>query len=158
MRRANVDQPPGLRSQCHGLGLSVLTNASHFGMNLERFLQSKLATTKPVLRKDFIFDEYQVFQARAFGADAILLMANLLEPRGNAEAVCRRPGIALEALFECHTREQILEVPPDAVLYGINSRTFDARKNTFGLGRYGLSATAWPARKRRRSDHRPGPV
>ena len=45
----------------------------------------------------------------------------------------------LEALFECHNREQILQVPPDAVLYGINSRTFDARKNTFGLGRYGLS-------------------
>src|SRR6476620_5529160 len=56
MRRANVDQAPQAYEQSPIVfGLSVLTNASHFGMTLQRLLQVKLATTKPVLRKDFIF-------------------------------------------------------------------------------------------------------
>jgi indole-3-glycerol phosphate synthase len=46
----------------------------------------------------------------------------------------------LDALFECHTREQIEQVPADAVIYGINSRTFDSRKNTLGVGRYAVSS------------------
>jgi indole-3-glycerol phosphate synthase len=46
----------------------------------------------------------------------------------------------MDALFECHNREQIAQTPQDAVIYGINSRTFDARKNTFGVGRYAMSA------------------
>ena len=141
MRRANVDAAPQAYEACATVrGISVLTNATHFGMSLERLRQTKQATTKPILRKDFIFDDYQVFQARAFGADAILLMANLLDKEEMQRLYALARELQLEALFECHNREQILQVPPNAVLYGINSRTFDTRKNTFGLGRYGLSA------------------
>jgi indole-3-glycerol phosphate synthase len=141
MRRENVDLAPNAYEQSAiVLALSVLTNASHFGMSMDRLSQIKRTTSKPVLRKDFIFDEYQVYEARVFGADAILLMANLLD----RDEMQRLYGVAqelgMDALFECHTREQIAQVPPDAVVYGINSRTFDARKNTLGVGRYALSS------------------
>lgn len=141
MRAANVadatqayEQSPLVR------GISVLTNASHFGMSMERLREVKVATTKPVLRKDFIFDEYQVYEARAFGADAILLMANLLEAHEMQRLYALARELQMEALFECHNREQIEQIPQDAVIYGINSRTFDTRKNTLGVGRYALSS------------------
>lgn len=119
--------------------ISVLTNATHFGMSIQHLLEVKRATTKPILRKDFIFDEYQVYEARAFGADALLLMANLLEADEMKRLYVLTRELEMDALFECHTLEQIEQVPPDAVVYGINSRTFDARKNTLGVGRYALS-------------------
>ncbi len=60
--------------------ISVLTNHLHFGMSIERLAAIRRTSSKPVLRKDFIVEEYQVREARAFGADAILLMANVLDP------------------------------------------------------------------------------
>lgn len=141
MRRENIDAAAiAYEHSAIVRGISVLTNASHFGMSLERMQEVKNLTSKPVLRKDFIFDPYQVWQARAFGADAVLLMANLLEPAEMRELYTLARELNLDALFECHTQEQIEQVPHDAVLYGINSRTFDARKNTFGIGRYGISS------------------
>ena len=141
MRPANVQAAASAYEQSQLVrGISVLTNASHFGMSMDRLRQVKLATSKPVLRKDFIFDEYQVLEARAFGADAILLMANLLEPEEMRQLYATARGLQMEALFECHNREQIEQVPSEALIYGINSRTFDARKNSFGVGRYAISA------------------
>jgi indole-3-glycerol phosphate synthase len=141
MRRENVaDASQAYEASGIVRGISVLTNSSHFGMSIERLRQVKLATRKPVLRKDFIFDPYQVYEARAFGADAILLMANLLEASEMRELYALARQLGMEALFECHNREQIGQVPSGAVIYGINSRTFDAPKNTLGVGRYGLSS------------------
>lgn len=108
-------------------GISVLTNATHFGMSLERLRQVKLVVTKPVLRKDFIFEEYQVWEARAFGADAVLLMANMLDVPTLRRLYALTRELGMEALFECHDREQIARVPADAVLYGVNSRSFTVR-------------------------------
>ena len=104
--------------------ISVLTNASHFGMNIGRMREVKARTTKPVLRKDFIFDEYQIYEARAFGADAILLMANLLREDEMSRLHELALSLGMDALFECHDRDQIHAVPKNAILYGINSRTF----------------------------------
>lgn len=141
MRRENVDLAPAAYEHCSLVhGISVLTNASHFGMDMHRLRAVKIATTKPILRKDFIFDEYQVYEARAFGADAILLMANLLEPSEMRKLYAVARELEMGALFECHNREQIAQTPEDAIIYGINSRTFDARKNTLGVGRYAVSA------------------
>jgi indole-3-glycerol phosphate synthase len=115
--------------------LSVLTNASHFGMSMERLRDIRRVGTKPVLRKDFIFDEYQVREARAFGADAILLMANLL----TAEELQRLHDLArslgMDVLFECHDEEQIYALPASAVLYGINSRSFAVRGEDYAAAR-----------------------
>ncbi|MBI2928229.1 MAG: indole-3-glycerol-phosphate synthase [Verrucomicrobia bacterium] len=125
MRRENVEAAPAAYERSPIVrGISVLTNATHFGMNIERLRDVKTRGTKPVLRKDFIFDDYQVYEARAFGADAILLMANLLEADELRRLYALARELGMEALFECHTREQIESVPSGASLYGINSRTF----------------------------------
>lgn len=115
--------------------VSVLTNATHFGMSIERLAEVRARSSKPVLRKEFIFDEYQVVEARAFGADAILLMANLLEPEELRRLHALARELGMDALFECHTQEQIASVPPDAQLYGINSRSFDRSQADYAAAR-----------------------
>jgi indole-3-glycerol phosphate synthase len=125
MRPENVAAAPAAYERSPIVrGISVLTNATHFGRGMERLREVKARGTKPVLRKDFLFDEYQVYEARAFGADAVLLMANLLEADELRRLYALVRELGMEALFECHTREQIDQVPADARLYGINSRTF----------------------------------
>lgn len=141
MRRENIDlAPAAYQASPIVSAISVLTNRTHFGMGIERLRQVKSGTAKAVLRKDFIFDEYQVYQARAYGADAVLLMANLLEAPEMDRLYSLTRELNMDALFECHTREQIESVPAAARIYGINSRTFDANKNTLGVGRYAVSA------------------
>jgi indole-3-glycerol phosphate synthase len=136
MRRENVDDAPMAYEQSGIVRvISVLTNHSHFGMSMDRLREVKTGGTKPVLRKDFIFDEYQVYEARAFGADAILLMANLLEPEEMKPLSALAKELSMDVLFECHTREQIERLPAGAEIYGINSRTFAS-----GPTRYGVSA------------------
>ncbi len=138
MRRRNVTHAPAAYEASPIVrAISVLTNASHFGMSVERMLAVRQHSTKPVLRKDFIFDEYQVYEARAFGADAILLMANLLEADEMKRLYAVTRELGMEALFECHDREQIAQVPAGAVIYGINSRTF-----AVGSGQYAAARAA----------------
>jgi indole-3-glycerol phosphate synthase len=115
--------------------LSVLTNASHFGMSIERLREAKLAGTKPVLRKDFIFDDYQVHEARAFGADAILLMANLLGAEELKRLFALARSLEMDVLFECHDEEQIRSLPAGAVICGINSRSFSVRGEAYAAAR-----------------------
>src|SRR2546428_114838 len=70
MRRQNFEDAPLAYKRSEAVkAVSVLTNRTHFGMNVEWLARMKDTTGKPVLRKDFIFDAYQVYQARAFGAD-----------------------------------------------------------------------------------------
>ena len=108
--------------------ISVLTNRSHFGksMGVNELWRIKEITNKPVLRKDFITDEYQAYQARAYGADAILLMANILE----ADELKKLSDIAFElgmdVLFETHCAEELESLPSTARIVGINCRNFDA--------------------------------
>lgn len=110
--------------------LSVLTNAQHFGMDIERLAAIRASVTKPVLRKDFILDEYQIREARAFGGDAILLMANVLDaPRLHGFYNLTRE-LGMQALFEVHVAEEIALLPADAAIVGINSRKF---KSTTGF-------------------------
>jgi indole-3-glycerol phosphate synthase len=136
MRRENVaDAADAYEKSRIVRAISVLTNHSHFGMSMERLREVKTGGTKPILRKDFIFDEYQVYEARANGADAILLMANLLEPKEMKPLYALAKELQMDALFECHTKEQIEDLPEGAEIYGINSRTFAS-----GTARYGVSA------------------
>jgi indole-3-glycerol phosphate synthase len=119
--------------------ISVLTNYIHFGMSIERLAAIRRTGSKPVLRKDFIFEEYQVREARAFGADAILLMANVLDsPRLRGFYDLARE-LGMQALFEVHAEEEISALPPDARVVGINSRKFKAKSGF--VGKHGASET-----------------
>ena len=111
--------------------VSVLTSWTHFGANMrvEKLAAVKDQTGKPGLRKDFMIEEYQVYQARAYGADAILIMANILQ----ADEMRRLSELAFElgmdVLFETHCAEELAALPETAKIIGINSRSFEG-----GLG------------------------
>lgn len=139
MNPENVQQAPEVyRDSPIVKGISVLTNSAHFGpeMSLKRLQEIKLATGKPVLRKDFITDEYEVYQARAHGADAILLMVNVLEREELARLHGTAREIGMDVLFETHTQEEIEQVPKNARIYGINCRSFNSEGKTFALSRF----------------------
>ena len=115
--------------------VSVLTNREDFGMSLDQLGVVGGRTAKPLLRKDFIFDPYQVWQARAHGADAILLMANILTPAGLRELSALAHSLGLAVLFELHTADEIAKLPAHPRLCGINSRVFksdDSAARYFG--------------------------
>jgi indole-3-glycerol phosphate synthase len=104
--------------------VSVLTNATHFGMGIDELTRIRPLVRKPVLRKEFILKEYQVYEARAFGADAILLMANVLDAQALSRLFDLARELGIDVLFEVHERAEIEKIPSGAQIYGVNSRKF----------------------------------
>jgi indole-3-glycerol phosphate synthase len=106
--------------------ISVLTENKYFGGSLDDLKNVRAKVTKPILRKDFIFRPYQVFEARAYGADAILLMACIQS--NTKEELKRLFDIAreldMDVLFEAHDQLEINKIPVDAQICGLNSRKF----------------------------------
>jgi indole-3-glycerol phosphate synthase len=141
MRPQNVAEAVGAYKHSPVVkAISVLTSWNHFGQNmrLERLAAIKEQTGKPVLRKEFMLEEYQVYQARAHGADAILLMANILD----ADELRRLSDLAFElgmdVLFETHCTAELEELPETAKIIGINSRNFEGgwRTSNFRVARF----------------------
>ena len=129
MRNHDVDAIAGTYEKSPVVrAISVLTNADDFGMTLHDLANVRALVSKPLLRKDFIFDPYQVFQARAYGADAILLMANLVTREGLRELSALAESLGLDVLFETHAKSDIAKLPVTAKICGINSRRFTAGK------------------------------
>lgn len=132
MRRENVEQAPAAYAKSLVVKcVSVLTNSTDFGMSIEELSKMKAQIPKPLLRKDFILEEYQVYEARAFGADALLLMVNVLETGTMRRLFELSRELGMDVLFEAHTKEEIESIPEGAKLYGINSRKFKASTQTF---------------------------
>jgi indole-3-glycerol phosphate synthase len=119
--------------------VSVLTNRTHFGQGIEDFAALRASVPQPVLRKDFFIDEYQILEARAHGADAILLMANVLDAAQLRDFHALARSLGMEALFEIHTRDEIDLLPASAKVVGINSRKF--KSNSGFVGTAGSSDT-----------------
>jgi len=115
--------------------VSVLTNETHFGMGMADLTEVAAASSKPVLRKDFILDPYQIYAARAAGADAVLLMANVLSAAHLAEFHALVLELGMEALFEVHEEQEIDALPATARVVGINSRKFKSRDGFIPAGR-----------------------
>ena len=87
--------------------LSVLTEQDAFGGSIEDVERARAASTLPILRKDFVFDPYQVMEARAFGADAVLLIADMIPANDLASLVRDAQQIGLEPLVEVFTEESV---------------------------------------------------
>lgn len=103
--------------------MSVLTDTSYFGGSLTDLAVARVAAPSlPLLRKEFIVDEYQLYQARIFGADAILLIAAMI----SVEEVRQLNGIAhelgMQTLVEIHSLSELKSVPLDADMVGVNNR------------------------------------
>lgn len=113
--------------------LSVLTDAPFFRGALEDLAAIQTTVTLPLLRKDFILEEYQLWESRAWGADAILLIAAILEPAAVRDLRQAAKGLGLAALVEVHTREELdRALDAGATLVGVNNR--DLRSFETALG------------------------
>src|SRR5436305_450379 len=103
--------------------LSILTEPHHFGGSLEDLREARATTRLPILRKDFVVDIYQLYEAAAAGADAVLLIVAALTPQSLAELYEEARAIDLDVLVEVHDEEELavaLEVDADNI--GINNR------------------------------------
>ena len=131
MREENVDAAAATyAASSHVRAVSILTNRTHFGMGIEDLARLRAALPQPVLRKDFFIDDYQILEARAHGADAILLMANVLDATQLRDFHQLALEFGMEALFDIHTLDEIALLPKSARVVGINSRKF---KSTSGF-------------------------
>ncbi len=124
--------------------ISVLTDEPHFHGRLEYLTAIRAAVRPPVLRKDFIIDAYQVVEARVAGADAVLLIAEVLGERELPALLAEVHALGMQALVELYDRANLPRVLANgATLIGINNR--DLRTFTTRLEHTLELATAVPA-------------
>ena len=115
-------------------GISVLTDGPYFGGALEDLLIARAAVETPLLRKEFIVDPYQIIEAKAHGADAILLIAAVLT-RAEIQSLSKlAQSLGLEVLLEVHNLEELEKsIMPSLDLIGVNNRnlkTFEVSLDT----------------------------
>lgn len=102
---------------------SILTDLNFFGgKNEDIEVARTVNSSKPILRKDFIIDEFQIVEAKAIGADVILLIATCLNEKELKRLSDFAYSLGLEVLFEIHTQEDMDKLPANAPIVGINNR------------------------------------
>jgi indole-3-glycerol phosphate synthase len=102
-------------------GLSVLTDRHFFGGSNDDLLKARINNI-PILRKDFIIDEYQIVEAKSIGADVILLIAACLHPGEVKRLAAFAKSIGLEVLLEIHNEDELKHICGECDLVGVNNR------------------------------------
>ncbi len=106
--------------------VSVLTDEKFFQGSIQYLLEISNIKNKPLLRKDFIIDEIQIYQAKAFGADAILLISEILDKNQIKEFSLCANEIGLDVLLELHSENQIGKIDFDInKIIGVNNRNLE---------------------------------
>lgn len=115
-------------------GISVLTDEDFFGGSLDDLAVARETVKLPLLRKDFIIDEYQLIEAKAMGADVILLIAAMLKPKQVEQFSKKAKALGLEVLLEVHNEEELKNNIFDTIdMIGVNNRnlkTFEVNLQT----------------------------
>ncbi|WP_035336120.1 indole-3-glycerol phosphate synthase TrpC [Dokdonia sp. PRO95] len=115
-------------------GMSVLTDGKYFGGSLDDLLLARAAAQFPLLRKEFIVDEYQILEAKAYGADAILLIAATLSRKQIEQFSTFAKSLGLDVLCESHNEKELQKsIMPSVDMLGINNRnlkTFEVSLET----------------------------
>ncbi|MGC6430003.1 MAG: indole-3-glycerol phosphate synthase TrpC [Jejuia sp.] len=115
-------------------GMSILTDGKYFGGSLDDLLTARATCNLPLLRKEFIIDEYQILEAKSYGADVILLIAAILS-RGEIKKFSEfAQSLNLNVLLEVHNEEELHKsVVPSLDMLGVNNRnlkTFEVSLET----------------------------
>ena len=104
-------------------GISILTDTAFFGGKTEDLLEARPYLKVPILRKDFIVDEYQVYETKAMGADVMLLIASVLTPEKQQILASLAKELGLEVLLEIHSEEELVDnMVPLVDILGVNNR------------------------------------
>ena len=123
---ATIDDPAALAGNYESGGaavISVLTEQQRFGGSLDDLVAVRRAVDVPVLRKDFIVSSYQLWEARAHGADLALLIVAALEQNALVSLIERAQSLGLTPMVECHTEEEVRRaVDAGAAVIGVNAR------------------------------------
>ncbi len=106
--------------------ISVLTEANYFQGNIDYLEAIRQEVQLPLLRKDFVFDPYQVYESRAYGADALLLIAAILSQQQLEELLSLSHSLGLRCLVEVHNENEVeMALLSGAEIVGINNRDLD---------------------------------
>ena len=119
---AKADEIPAAYEAAGASAISILTDAKFFGGSLRDIRTARPLVDIPILRKDFIIDEYQLLQARIAGADAVLLIAACLTQEECADLTAQAHALGLEVLLEIHSPRELAYIRKDVDMVGVNNR------------------------------------
>lgn len=133
---SSVSEIAGQYAANGAAAMSVLTDTPYFGGSLADLAVARAtAPWLPILRKEFIIDEYQVYEARVVGADAILLIAAMIDPKTLLKLHDLAHQLDMQTLVEIHCREELESVPSDADMVGVNNRDLTSFNTDIGNSR-----------------------
>ncbi|WP_302287323.1 indole-3-glycerol phosphate synthase TrpC [Bacteroides clarus] len=119
---AKADEIPAAYEAAGASAISILTDEKFFGGSLRDIRTARPLVDIPILRKDFIIDEYQLLQAHIAGADAVLLIAACLTQEECADLTARAHALGLEVLLEIHSPRELAYISKDVDMVGVNNR------------------------------------
>lgn len=119
---AQADTIPPAYEAAGASALSILTDEKYFGGSLKDIRSARPHVQLPILRKDFIIDEYQLYQARIVGADAILLIAAALKKEQCKALALKAHELELEVLLEIHNEQELEYIDENIDMVGVNNR------------------------------------
>ncbi|MEO9892429.1 indole-3-glycerol phosphate synthase TrpC [Aurantibacter sp.] len=129
-QNTNVGQVAKGYENARVCGMSVLTDIKYFGGSLEDLILARACVKMPLLRKEFIIDEYQIVEAKAHGADVILLIAAILSNAEIKNFSKLAKSLNLDVLLEVHNEEELNKsIMPSLDMLGVNNRNL----KTFGV-------------------------
>ena len=134
--RADADAKTiaALYARSGAAAISVLTDGPFFGGSLADLEAVRDAVSLPILRKDFILDPYQIEEARAFGADAVLVIVAATEARQRRELIAAAAAIDLDAIVEVHDEAELeAAIEAGATIVGINNRDLRTFRTTLDV-------------------------
>ena len=113
---------PAEYCQVGASGISILTDEPFFGGTSQDLITARPLVDCPILRKEFIVDEYQLYEAKAIGADVILLIASALSVDETKDLAKQAKALGLEILLEIHNKEELIHMNEFVDMVGVNNR------------------------------------